>query len=130
MNKDSFGDCPTLKGCPKSSDGGTSAILIDLPHRDMARRRLLTRAIADVLEAFDYLNYFRVIESPCSWRIEIDKYATIRNSDGRSDFLFELRMRHGPSVLLVTDDRDMMVDFSRQYVHAQITGNADIRKIL
>lgn len=130
MGKVGLGGGTIAGSVPRRIGTSSAANVVDLPHRDMARTRLLVRALLNVLESLNFLDQFRVIDCGRSQRIEIDVLATILIPAGSREFLFELKMRHGPRTLLATDDYELMADFVRQYVHARLGENAELRELL
>ena len=63
-------------------------------------------------------------------RFTIDEYASVILPASCNELIFQLHMRVGPKVLLVTDDIAVMSDFVRQYAQARMHGHKDLRAIL
>ena len=73
---------------------------------------------------------YRYIRSGSCRRFPIDEYASVILPASCKELLFQLQMRVGPKVLLVTDDIAVMSDFVRQYAQARMHGHKDLRAVL
>ena len=103
---------------------------IRLPDWRYVRARRLKHAIVDAIAAMDFEASCRLRPLGSSTCIDIDEFAAIIIPSGSRDFLFLLRMRRGPRILLSTDDMDMLVDFVRQYAWARIGQDPVLRGFL
>ena len=129
---DGFYDCATggLHSWLDEADAAVPSNIIKLPDWQDLRARRLRAAIADAITTIGFETVCRLRLLGTSRYIEIDEFAAVVIPTNSRDFLFLLRMTHGPEILLITDDMDMMVDFVRQYAWACIVQDPVLECIL
>lgn len=129
---DGFYDCATggLHSGLDEADAAVPSNIIKLPDWQDLRARRLRAAIADAITTIGFETVCRLRLLGTSRYIEIDEFAAVVIPTNSRDFLFLLRMTHGPEILLITDDMDMMVDFVRQYAWACIVQDPVLECIL
>lgn len=109
-------------------DAGDASNVVRLPDWQDRRARHLRDAVVAAVAMADFAASCRLRSLGSSRCLDIDEFATIIIPSRSRDFLFLLRMRCGPRILLGTDDMGMLVDFVRQYVLARIDRDPVLRE--
>jgi len=108
-----------------------SGIQIEFSTIRDCRAELVRKNLVKVLEELgcDCKTHHYIRFGSCR-RFPIDDYASVILPGSCNELLFQLQMRVGPRVLLVTDEITVMSDFVSQYALARMHGNKDLRAIL
>lgn len=108
-----------------------SSIVVKYPDKQESRAMYAKWSVLHALEEIGYdTGKFRIERSKSYFQIFIDEYASVMMPSSCNELTFQLQMRAGPHILLVTDDVYAMSCFVRQYGQARICDHKDLRAVL